>query len=65
MYHAEEDYLAATHEILSVHVSGETRRTCPMGPEIQARLGEILKQHEGLALPPHAGRSVGLKRKPV
>ncbi len=33
MYHATEGYLAATNELMSLHVSQETRRAAPMAPE--------------------------------
>ena len=35
MYHAEEDYLAATSEQLALHVDMESRRTAPFPEEIQ------------------------------
>ena len=60
MYHARDDYLAATNELLSLHVSQQTRRAAAMGPEIQARLGELLEAHAHLPVPPQAGRHIGL-----
>jgi acyl-CoA thioester hydrolase len=41
MYHAQENYLAATNELLSLHVSRQTRRAAPMAPAIQERLAEV------------------------
>ncbi len=63
MYHAEEGFLASTNELMSFHVSNETRRSAPMAPEIQARLAEIQTAHEKLPIPSYVGRVIGLKAK--
>jgi acyl-CoA thioester hydrolase len=63
MYHAGQGYLAATNELMSLHVSRETRRAAPLAPEIQQRLAQIKQVHDGLPLPPQAGRSIGLQAK--
>jgi acyl-CoA thioester hydrolase len=60
MYHATEGYLAATNELMSLHVSQATRRGAPMAPEILARLGEIQAAHDRLPRPAQAGRRIGL-----
>jgi len=65
MWHAEAGYLAATNELMSLHVSLETRRAAPMAPEVLDRLGAILASHEKLPLPAQAGRSIGLERRPT
>ena len=39
MFHGEAGYLAATNELMSLHVSQATRRGAPMAPEILERLG--------------------------
>jgi len=61
MYHAREGYLAATNELMSLHVSQETRRSAPMAPAILERLAEIERAHNTLPLPPQVGRVMGLK----
>jgi acyl-CoA thioester hydrolase len=61
MYHAAEGYLAATNELMSLHVSQETRRAAPMAPQILQRLAEILRSHRELPTPPQVGRVIGLK----
>ncbi len=63
MYHADEGFLASTNELMSFHVSNETRRSAPMAPEIQARLAEIQKAHEKLPVPSYVGRVIGLESK--
>ena len=60
MYHADEGYLAATNELVSLHVSQATRRAAPMAPEIIDRLAHIQAVHDGLAVPPQVGRRIGL-----
>ena len=61
MYHAREGYLAATNELLSLHVSQETRRSAPMAPQVQGRLAAIRLAHDTLPIPPQVGRVMGLK----
>lgn len=62
MYHARDGYLAATNELMSLHVSQATRRSAPMAPEILERLARIQAAHDALPRPPQAGRSIGLDR---
>jgi acyl-CoA thioester hydrolase len=60
MYHADEGYLAATNELMSLHVSLATRRGAPMAGEALARLGLIQTAHDAHPRPPQAGRRIGL-----
>lgn len=64
MHHAQEGYLAATNELMSLHVSQKTRRGAPMAPEILERLSKILRSHRELPMPPQLGRVMGLKAGP-
>lgn len=64
MWHAETGYLAATNELMSLHVSLDTRRAASMAPEILDRLGAILAAHQKLPLPAQVGRSIGLSKRP-
>ena len=59
MYHAEDGYLAATNELMSLHVSESTRRSAPMAPEILERLVRIQAAHDALPRPPQVGRVIG------
>ena len=61
MYHADEGFLAATNELMSLHVSQETRRSAPMAPAIEDKLAAIQAAHDPLPLPPQLGRVIGLK----
>ena len=65
MYHGREGYLAATNELMSLHVSAETRRAAPMAPEILARLAHIQGAHAALPRPPYVGRRMGLEARPT
>jgi acyl-CoA thioester hydrolase len=65
MYHAAEGYLSATNELLSLHVSQETRRAAPMAPEVQALLARVEEAHAALPTSPHVGRVMGLRAKPT
>jgi len=64
MYHATQGYLAATNELMSLHVSEATRRAAPMAPAILERLARIEQAHAGLPRPPQVGRTIGLAARP-
>ena len=64
MYHAEQGYLAATNELLSLHVSQTTRRAAPMAEAVLARLAQIKTAHARLAAAPQVGRVIGLNARP-
>jgi acyl-CoA thioester hydrolase len=64
MYHATEGFLAATNELMSLHVSRATRRAAAMAPDILARLAAIQRAHDALPRPAQAGRAIGLANKP-
>jgi acyl-CoA thioester hydrolase len=64
MYHASEGYLAATNELMSLHVDLATRRGAPMAAAVLARLAAIQAAHDKVARPPQAGRRIGLDARP-
>jgi len=65
MYHAREGYLAATNELMSLHISQETRRSAPMAAEVLERLAEIQRAHGTLPRPEQVGRVMGLAASPT
>jgi acyl-CoA thioester hydrolase len=65
MYHRESGYLAATNELMSLHVSQGTRRAAPMAPEILERLEAMQRAHDRLPRPPQVGRVMGLSARPT
>jgi len=60
-----EGYLIATNELMTLHVSQETRRGAPIAPAIRERLAHIQAAHQALPRPPHAGRRIGLRAAPT
>jgi len=65
MYHATEGYLAAANELMTLHVSEETRRGAPMAPEVLERLRAIQNAHDRLERPPQVGRRIGFGTPPT
>jgi len=65
MLHAEARYLAATNELMSLHVSEDTRRGAPMASEILEHLARIQTAHAALPRPPQVGRTIGLGAAPT
>lgn len=63
MWHAEENFRAATNELMSLHVSLESRRAAPMAPHVLERLARIREAHARLPAEPLVGRSIGLKAR--
>jgi len=61
MHHPTKDYLAATNELLSMHVNMATRRSEPFPSDIQARLAEMKSAHAAFPLPPQVGRKLGIR----
>jgi acyl-CoA thioester hydrolase len=65
MYHATDGYLAATNELMSLHVALDTRRGAPMSADVLARLATIQSAHDALPRPAQVGRSIGLAARPT
>lgn len=63
MLHAEEGYVAATLEQLSLHIDLDARRSVEMGPEELGRLAAIFERHGQLERPAEAGSVIGIRRK--
>jgi acyl-CoA thioester hydrolase len=63
MYHAAEGYLAATNEVLLVHVCTRERRSAAFPAAAQAELARIAAAHERLGVPEGAFRTLGIRRK--
>jgi acyl-CoA thioester hydrolase len=61
MRHATKGYLAATSELLSIHVNMATRRGEPFTPEIQMLLAQMKVPHAVLPLPPQVGRKLAIR----
>jgi acyl-CoA thioester hydrolase len=64
MYHADQGYLAASCESLSVQVSLITRRSAPLDESLRARLAGIRAAHAGLERPWQIGHVISLRAPP-
>lgn len=60
MHHRTDGWVAASNELLSMHISQETRRSAPMADEVLDRLAAIKEAHAALGQPPQVGRVIGL-----
>ena len=62
---ANEGYLAATNELLSLHIDLTNRRVGPMAPKIAEGVRKICDRHSKLPEPSGVGRLIGMKRPSV
>lgn len=62
MYHAEEEYLAATNELMCMHMDLVTRRSAPMPADTLARLETLHLAHSSAAPVDGVGRRIGIRR---
>jgi len=61
MFHAEEGFLAATNECLSLHVDMAVRKVVPIPPAQTALLREIQENQAHMTLPSRLGRVIKTK----
>lgn len=64
MYHAKDNYLAATHEWLTTHVDMAGRRSAKMPPGKVEIFASMYEAHRPLPRPERAGQVIGIRRKP-
>ena len=64
MHHGDSGYLAATNELMSLHVSRQTRRATPMALSVREHLTRIQTAHSVEAPPVQVGRHVGFSQRP-
>ena len=55
--------LAATNEIVALHVGMAARKGEPFPPDVAARLAAMKMAHAALPLPSQAGRALGLRKR--
>lgn len=63
MFHAGEGYLAATNELMCLHVDLRARRAAPFPAEEMARLRALGEAHAAWPRPDGVGRSIGIPRR--
>ncbi len=61
--HHVDGWLAATSEVLTLHVDMNGPKVCPFPPDIMAKLDAMRAAHAALPVPVRAGRSIGIRRK--
>jgi acyl-CoA thioester hydrolase len=62
MYHAEAGWLAATNELMMMHIDFASRRAAPWPEETRRRLDALAIAHRRLLRPEKAGRTIGIPR---
>lgn len=63
MTHADEGYLAATTELLGLHVDLSGPKAVAMPAAALAAVERLLDAHRALPAPPQLGRRIALKRR--
>lgn len=63
MYHAEQGYLAATTELVTVHVDMRARRSAPFPEDLLARLQAVREVHAKVPVPEKVGRVISLSKR--
>ena len=58
MFNADEGYLAATHELMLLHVDQTIGRTAPMPEDIVSKLRVLRDEHTQLDLPEQVGSTI-------
>jgi acyl-CoA thioester hydrolase len=58
-----EGWLAATSEVLTLHVDMAGPKVSPFPPDIKARIEAMQAAHASLPRPERIGRSIGIRRK--
>jgi len=61
MYNADQNYLAASHELMLLHVDQQLGKTAPFPEQIYKALSALYEDHHNLETPVATGRSI----KPV
>lgn len=64
MTHGEEGYLAATTELLGLHVDLTGPKAAPFPAPALAAIERLLAAHRALPAPPQLGRRIAIARRP-
>ena len=60
LYDASDDTLAATTEIMLMHMDMATVRSTPMPEPVRIKVSALMEAHGNLPRPPQAGRVIGI-----
>ena len=58
-----DGHVAATNELLAMHVNMTTRRSEPFPEDIRKRLASMKNAHAAMPLPSQVGRKLGIRRR--
>ncbi len=61
--HHVDGWLAATCEVLTLHVDMSGPKVAPFPPDVMAKLEAMRAAHAALPVPERAGRSIAIRRK--
>ena len=63
MYHAGEGFVAASNELLALHMAMGTRRAIAFPLEAKEKQAELWRLHSNVPTPPQVGRVIGLRKR--
>ena len=63
MHHESENFMAATNELVTLHVSQSKRRAAPIPDTALEYLNRLKNSHQNLEKPPGLSRTMGLQQK--
>lgn len=61
--HHIDGWLAATSEVLTLHIDMSGPKVAPFPPDVHVKVKAMRAAHESLPMPERAGRSIAIKRK--
>lgn len=62
MFHADEGYLAATNELMCLHVDMQARRSAPFPPAVMEKVRALGEAHARFAPTEGVGRTIRIRR---
>lgn len=63
LFHAEEGWISATSEQMSLHVDMSAKRVAPFPADVSRRLAAMLAAHRQMPRPEAAGRRIAMPRR--
>ncbi|HEY6702620.1 MAG TPA: thioesterase family protein [Xanthobacteraceae bacterium] len=60
LFHAEQGWVSATSENMSLHVDMTTKKVVPFAPEVTRRMSQMKSAHGQLPRPEAAGRAIAM-----
>lgn len=63
MRHATDGWIAATIEVIIIHVDMNIRKSAPFPPDVLANIAAMREAHSVLPIPPQVGHQIGILKK--